>query len=519
MVRPERSGGLGPVLRPLPAALLLVLAAPLCRAELKVATAVDSRVTYTDNVNLATEDQARALWIGELSPTISLSDQTSRLRFNATYQGHLYGYSHSDPVATQSADSQFNGALHAEALTDWLYLDAAGAYSQQAVSAFGQPVADNGYSTANRAHVKSYQLSPYLSHRWGSALVTQLHYTHDAVSSDQPGFGSSNSDRVLASIASGAGAGRLSWSLQGSRQQLDTGVGPSYSTTSYNLGGSLRVLPTLALTASAGHERYDYESQLNDLPGGKSWSLGFNWTPTSRSSLAASFGKRYFGNSNSLDALHRSMRTVWTLNYSTDVTTSRDQFLLPAAVSTADLLDRMFASTVPDAATRRQVVQAFIQANGLPSALLDSVNYLSNRYILQKQLQLSTAWNLPRSALIFSLYDTRRTALSQVQTDSTLQGSFGGTINDNTRQQGGGATLNLRLTSRSSVNLAAAYSRSRSLTDDVRSVNRLFRVSLTQQLGRKLSGDVELRRQQGQIGGATGGYRENAVVFHLNQRF
>ncbi|WP_432383660.1 hypothetical protein [Duganella sp. P38] len=201
------------------------------------------------------------------------------------------------------------------------------------------------------------------------------------------------------------------------------------------------------------------------------------------------------------------------------MTTTRDQFLLPAAVSTADLLDRMFAASVPDQAARRQVVQAFIAANGLPPTLADSINYMSNRYVLQKQFQLSTAWNLPRSAIILSIYDTRRTALSEVQADSALQGGFGGTINDNTRQQGGAATLNLRLTPRSALNLSASYLRARSLSDDVASANRLFRIGLTHQLGRRLSGDIELRHQRGQVGASVGGYRENAVVFHLNQRF
>ncbi len=527
MASPKRRRALGAVMLPVPAtataatataAAVALLLSPACRAELRVEPSAQFQQTYTDNVSLAPPDQARGLWISELTPGIAVRDDSPRLQLLAAYEAHLYAYSRDDPAANQSLSHQFNGKLHAEAVTGLLYLDAAGAYRQQAVSAFGPPVADNTYLTENRANVKTYSLSPYVTHSFSRLASADLRYTHDVVSADSAGFNHSKSDSVQASVGGSVGA-RVGWGAQYYRRRLEDGTGPTTISGNVGLNGSYQVATPLRLTASIGRDEYKYESQAGDTPTGKSWSLGFGWTPSSRTSVTASVGKRFFGDSYHLDAVHRTRATAWSVRYATDVTTSRDQFLLPASVSTYDLLDRMYAGAIPDPVQRRQAVDAFIRANGLPRTLNDSVNYLSNRYILQKQFSASMAWTLAHSVLVLSVTDERRNALSSVQSDSTLLGSRFGSLNDNSHQRGGTATFNYRLSPRSSLNLSASFIKADSLIQEASSINRAYRLALSRQLGRQLTGDLELRRQIGSVAGVGGGYRENAIVFHLNQRF
>jgi uncharacterized protein (PEP-CTERM system associated) len=506
-----------------PAMLPLLLAAPAGRAELRTEASVDTRATYSDNIALAPPTQAQAGWVGELTPGLAFSDHSTRMQFDAGYQARLYSYSRQVPGADRRAESEFRGALHAEAISELLYLDAGGAYLQKPVSAFGAPFnssSDSGYLSANRAHVKSYRLSPYIRRAFSPALSGELHYTYDSVNSDQPGFSRSTGNSVQALLK--GGYAKLGWGLNASSQRLDSGVTPASTATSYQINARYALLPAWSLTAAAGHERYTYEQQSGELPSGKSWSLGMVWTLSSRTSVSASLGKRYFGNSNAFDAVHRSRATVWTASYSTDVTTAREQFLLPAALSTALLLDRLFAPNVADPALRQQAVTAFIKANGLPPTLVDSINYFSNRYVLQKQLQLSSVWNLPRSVLVLSLFDNRRQALSALRSDSTLLGSVNALYSDNIRQQGGGVTLNLRLRPHTALNLSANALRAKALDGSPNShggSSRIFTTSLTHQLGPQFRADLELRHQQGGVAGASGNYRENAVVAHISQRF
>ena len=96
-----------------------------------------------------------------------------------------------------------------------------------------------------------------------------------------------------------------------------------------------------SLTALGGYDSYDYQS-LGGNSGGQAWQLGVDWQPSARTRLQASAGKRYYGNSYSLQAQHRARVSVWTASYNDSVTSTRQQFLLPSTVDTVSLLDRLF---------------------------------------------------------------------------------------------------------------------------------------------------------------------------------
>jgi hypothetical protein len=100
------------------------------------------------------------------------------------------------------------------------------------------------------------------------------------------------------------------------------------------------------------------------------------------------------------------------------------------------MLDNLFRAQIPDAQMRAAAVQAYIQAAGLPPSLATSVNFLSNRYSLNKQLNAGVAWQLARTTTTFSVFKTKRQMLSSQQVDSVLLGSSLATLNDNTEPGG-----------------------------------------------------------------------------------
>lgn len=504
--------------RHVPAAALLLALAPACRAELKFTPLVDVRETYSDNINLQDRANARAQWLTDVAPGFELEDNSPNLKLRAAYRQHLFYTPNKDLPNTQNSQSQ--GALDANAalVKDLFYLDASGSVSQQETSAFGAPVLDNGYTTTNRTTVRTYRVSPYLHHNFGAFASADVRYTRDSVSSNNNGLGDSKGNSVSLGLNSGLAFTRLGWGLQYYRQVLhDTRGGNSVSESA---SANLRYVlgPTLNLTASGGYDSYDYPT-LNNATAGRSWSGGFEWVPTSRTSVRASIGRHYYGKSGSLLASHRSRATVWTVSYDDSVSNTRSNFLLPAAVDTAALLDRLLSSSITDPVLRALAVKAYIQSTGLPPALADSVNYLSNRYFRQRQLQAAVAYQSSHSLATFSVFDTRRQALSLFQSDSLLLGGNSSALNDDTHQIGASLMWNVQLSSRTSVNASLAHTNVESTSLGFSTRNSVARLMFSRQLGSKMAATVEVHHAIGSVGVGAGDYKENAVSVSLSTKF
>ncbi|MFL6673690.1 MAG: TIGR03016 family PEP-CTERM system-associated outer membrane protein [Massilia sp.] len=506
-----------PRLAPLAAAALL-LSNP-CYADWKFTPTLGLTETYTDNVNLQRDELARSAWVTDLAPGFSAFANSRRLKLMAGAQYHQFVYG--GQQAQNTNDSQYQYRLDAKSMLvdELLYLDAAASGGPQAVSAFGPQVNSNLYAMGNRTNVRTWRISPYLRHHFGRSADMALRYTRDAVDAGQRNpFGSSNGDSVALDLASGESWRDLGWGLNLSRQDVDNRL--AGQTTAETAVGNLRyrLSRTWSATASAGYDKYDYQA-LGGRTAGRNWSAGFIWTPSSRTTVQASYGRHFFGKTGSLAASLRTRRTAWSINYSDIITTTRQQFLLPAAIDTASMLDRLFSSSIPDPAARAQAVAAYMQATGLPPALANNVNYLSNRFMREKGLRAAAIVRGAHGDLVLSAYQVDRTALSLQQSDSQLLGSQLATLNDNTSQRGLEATWNYRLNARSSAQLAAIATRTRSLSTGVVNTNQVLRAGLVRQLSGKLAAAVEVRHVIGDLGAGASRYRENAVSATLSKQF
>lgn len=501
-----------------PAAVAALLAAPCARADWKFTPTFDLRETWTDNVALSRDDEAKSRFVTELAPGFTVLNRGPRLKLSANYQLRYFAFDDDGIEGVRHAQSQFRGAARATVIDDLLFVDADGAVGQQAVSAFGPQVNSNGYATANRANVKTWRVSPYLLHRFGNTANAAVRYTHDSVDAGREGFGDSTSDVLMMNLNSGRTFRRIGWGVQYSHQRVDDSIAPESSVKMASVNARYRLGQDFNLTASAGYDEYDYQSD-GEPTKGRFWQGGIEWTPSPRTSLVAGAGKRYYGDTYNLQALHRSRRSVWSINYSDSVTTTRSQLLLPATIDTASMLDRLFTAQIPDPVARAQAVDAYIRATGLPAALADSINYFSNRFILQKQFQASVALNSARTTLILSAFDSRREGLSLIQTDSLLTGPASARINDDTTQRGGSALWNMRLTSRSGINASWTSSRTQSHGTGLSSKNAALRLAVTRQFSPKVRGAFEARRVSGTTADQVASYRENALTASLSLQF
>ena len=273
-----------------------------------------------------------------------------------------------------------------------------------------------------------------------------------------------------------------------------------------------------SISATGGYDKYDFNSHEGATEG-TFWRVGFAWKPSPRTSLAASIGDRFFGRTYYLAANHRSRNTVWDISYNEEVTTTRSQFFLPAAVDTAALLDRLFTPMYPDPLLRKLAVMTYMKATGLPPALADQVNYLSNRYMLQKQLMATAMFRTARSGFTVSLYDVRRRALSMFEADSRLLGNQLATLNDNTRQRGVNGVWNWRMNQRSAVNVSVINARTESLTTGRTDDTHALSIALTRQFTPRLRAAAEVRHARGTLLTGDDKYRENSISASVSMQF
>jgi uncharacterized protein (PEP-CTERM system associated) len=503
-----------------PLAMLALLLPSGARADIKVIPTVELRETYSDNPGLRTGGEETGQFISELSPSLRLSADGPRLKGYAALTERLFAYSGQRIDGTQQSQFQLSGNAKARLIGDLLFVDGNAMIGQQSISAFAPPANANGYSSANRARISTWSISPYLTHRFGRNATGELRYTHDSVGSGATGFGDSRADALALSAGSSNDTQRrLGWNLRASRQDVAFSQGNQTKTREENISAtvSLRSSERFKVNVTGGYDSYSFNAE-GTPNAGRSYSAGFTWTPSARTSVDASAGRRYYGNSYSLNANHRSRRTVWIATYNDAVTNSRQQLLIPKFIDTASVLDRLFIADIPDPDARRQAVDAYIRANGLSPTQPDgSYNYLSNRFLLQKQALLSAAFNTSRTTALVSLNSVRRTALTPSTVDEVLLGQGLAGLNDNTKQYGATASLNYRVTSRSGVSMTLARNRSESLTNGFRNDVTQASLMATSQLQRKLKGSVELRRNQGNagvIGVST--YHENAISASLS---
>lgn len=487
------------------AAAMLLLSSHSVANEWKITPSLALKETYTDNVTLAPPGFEKSDFITQINPGISLTGTGPRLKLNANYV--MQNLVYAEESRRNTMNHLLNANANAELVDNLFFLDGRAAISQRNISQLGPQAADNVNITGNRAEVQTYSVSPYLRHSFGNQASTEIRYTHDEVSTSGSGLWNSQADRIQLLLNSGPAFKTLGWGLNysnGRTSYKNTANTKTPAIDTESFSGSLRysVTPKFRLTATGGYEKNNYIS-IGAKPEGSFWSAGFAWAPSARTSLDASVGRRFFGDTYSLAASHRTRLTTWSLSYSEDITSTRSQFLVPAQ----SLINPLTLQPIVDPIT------------GLPLAQSEAVNYFTNRLFLQKRLQGSVAVTGAKNTLVLSLFTSSREAQTSQAQDNTLLGTSALALSNSTKQVGGSAYWNWRIGPRTSANLNAMYSRnstpSLSRTDN----NTTFRLGLTRKLQPNLNGSVDFRHLQRDSNQSGGDYRENAITASLQMNF
>ena len=468
--------------------------------------------TYTDNVFLSPESSRQSDWITQVVPGISVAANGPRLRLDATYAPEILYHAH-----TEREDKLFHrgNALGTLELADQLlFLEAGATVDQYDVSLRGPLTTSNVNITGNRATAVTTHVTPYLLRDIGSAARAEVRFTYSEWKSDdqQQALPDNTAQRVLLRLTNSTIDRPFTWDLTYSGERIEYETQQQTTTEEYTANAKRRITGTVSLLALAGYERYDTGIETLAEP---RWSGGFEWTPAPRTRLAVSAGQRLSDETYSFQFSHRTRLSTWNVTYAEDVTTSREQFFVPATQSTAGALDQMFVSQYPDPAARQKAVQEFIARTGLPPSLGSPVNFFSDQLFLQKRWLASAGLQGSRNTLVATAFWEERRELAGGTTSPV--GDF--VVSQSIRTSGGSLAWGLRLTARNTWNLQGGYTRNQFLDSGQVDDFVYLQAGFTRQFQPRVSGSLyyRLQDQKSTQGGAQ--YTENAGVASLLMTF
>lgn len=483
--------------------MAMAVAMPAHALDWRLERSVGASASMTDNANQSATDQEDAL-ILSVTPSFTLRSLGSR-RAQATLQYGLTGVARFGEGDRTDLYHNLNAMGKAELIDDFLFIDGSARISQELISLLGSP-AEAEINDRNRATVGTYTISPYIQHRIGTFANAQARYTHSGAIFENDVASDAVSNAFSALLNSGTRFTDLSWGLNYSIREVnnrDENVGDStFERVTASAGYALT--RTFRVFGSVGQDWNDFLSATET--DGSSWSVGAGWAPTRRTSLEASVGERFFGNTYSATARHRTRASNWNLSYVEDVSdisqflgTTGTMYDYQCLVDGEIQIFEDWPFSFPPAPTN------CVSFNAKPGLLFD----LRNGVFISKTLRAGVNWGKGKLNYSLSAFDTRR--------DYQL-------LDSEDRSRGVVGAVNYRYGPKTNVigsvgltrnEVPAALSGTTDREDDLLTLS----LGINHQFAADLSGALAFRHTQRDSNVADADYEENRLTASVNMRF
>jgi len=477
--------------------------------------------TYTDNVGMGgggfggfggRGGRGGSDFITQINPGVNITGEGRRFKINLGYTMNNLIYAESERFRMQH---QLNSNGTAEIIKNHFFVDANAAVSQQNISLFGPLALDNASLTGNRRTTHRWSISPYVRQRFKSLASGELRYTHSETGANVQNFSNNTSDSAIFSLNSSSAFRTLGWGMDFSHMEISRKYsGPTLGALKTikmdRASGSLKYIVTshFNLIGTAGYEHNSFIS-IRGKPSSPFWTVGFSWVPTQRTSISASGGRRFFGNTYAASLDHRTRSTVWNLSYVEDITTFGGQSSSGGILS-ADMLSSLFTGSLGGQALLDQ---------GFSGSFSDPNNFLTNRLFLLKRLQASLTLNGKKNSLVFRAFNYSRKSFSPDEEDADLIGLNNAILTRDTTQTGGNILWNHRLSPRSNANINFGYIRSSYDAVNQDDDNIIVSASLNKQFTSNTSGSIMYMHNRRESNRNNGSYSANRITATVNMNF
>lgn len=412
----------------------------------------------------------------EVSPRLRLKGEGARSEADIDYElTAATGTSDTDP---ERISHNLRAEGEVEAVEDFFFLGAnAGARLVGRDANSGQVDAINSRSDGVQTY--SVGLTPRFRHHLNKYADIVSENEIDYVTFDRDGGSSidnndSYSTRAHLGVRSGRAYGPLSWSLDASQRNIEY-QDDSSTNTSYTAGLGYRFNPTWHVNGSLGYEENDVSTTRNDTDG-ITWDVGATWTPNSRTSVSASYGQRYYGDTFSGSIKHETRRTQLSVDLSRTVASRRTFELVNRGLRTVQFADgsRLSVNLFGIDETDEEFINTQLQGAVTVKGKRTSVTFTGN--ISKREYEIS-----PIEEDVYGLSVSARRQLSANYT-ATLNSSVTraeGVSNSETDTFDVGMSVSRRLSPRTSASVDLLYRERDSANDNNSYDESRIGVSLT----------------------------------------
>jgi uncharacterized protein (PEP-CTERM system associated) len=284
----------------------------------------------------------------------------------------------------------------------------------------------------------------------------------------------------------------------------DLGGDTSYVYERVNLSLGYALTRKFRLIGNVGHEwiTYDNDAAAANNRDDPLWNAGFAWLPSRRTSLEATFGQRFFGDTYSLSASYRARTSTWSASYVEDVN-DISQVTLTEGTTYLWVCDGNFVQTLFPIAPEPGCVLAGGLAGLIPS--------LADGLYVSKVMRAGVNWGIRKVTYSINVFDVRRLYLLQNNAED--------------RNQGINAGVSYRLDPLTNIysNLQWAWTEDPAILSglafDREDELLTFTLGVNHEFGRDLTGALTYRYYQRDSNDPLAEYTENNITASVNMRF
>ena len=468
---------------------------------------------YTDNVNHDSQASAEQDFVTQIQPGVTLIRNGGRLKLNLDYQ--LQGLVYARGTNDDDVYQRLFGTLDAEAVPDWLYLDADASIGQTIIDATQGLSTTNIVGKRNRTEIRTFSVAPYLKRDFGPIRA----YARAEKRLVRYQRGASDSDITLYTLHVGdtGGSSLSSWSLDYRDDEYDRETAQDLRFRSLEGRFRYRLFRHAYLLARAGRADNSYQG-VDDRRNGSYWAGGIGWkgrllsldlldgsrdkgivlgwTPNVRTTAELEYRNRAVG---------RVFGPTWRARITHKTRRSRIGFQYQENTLAYEQVVPFQGNIVQVRVAPDQGLTFFDPVTGEPLVVVGNEFFsLTDSTFNRKRGSLSYFYRLARSRYQLTLFREKRTELATLN----IQNSIGMNVSWKWRFGGRSRLLVFYNRQRSKFSTAAG------LVD-----YHLLSIGMNHRVGARSELDVAYMRSSQDSDGGTGDFMENRVSLSFRIRF